>query len=135
MAGFFSLFFGKNTNNANNANNVSNANKAALQEKEKLQKILEEILRASVARKLGYNVTFTTNEAEDAFFRELIKQTMEAKLSPYDFDFEPMGNKSFSVYYKRYAIGRIKLNNNSTAMQILKGLYGVKNVEDLKLEE
>lgn len=80
-------------------------------------------------------MTFTTNEDEDAFFRELIKQTLEAKLNPYKFDFEPMGNKSFSVYYDRYAIGRIKLNNKSTSMQILKGLYGVKNIEDLQPEE
>lgn len=132
MAGFFSLFFGKNTNNANN---VSNANKVALQEKQKLQKILEDILRASVARKLGYGVTFTTNEAEDAFFRELIKQTMEAKLSPYNFDFEPMGSKAFNVLYDRYYIGKIKLNNEYTYMQILKGLHTIKNIEDLKPEE
>lgn len=100
-----------------------------------LQDIVVRILTRSITRKMGLNVTFETTDEEDAFFRELVKQTTEAKLNPLMFYFEPMSDKSFYVQYGSYPIGRIKLKGNKTHMQILKELYGVKEEYDLTLEE
>lgn len=100
-----------------------------------LQDIVVRILTRSITRKMGLGVTFETTDEEDAFFRELVKQTTEANLNAPMFYFEPMSNKSFSVQYGSYPIGRIKLKGNKTHMQILKGLMGVKEEYDLTLEE
>lgn len=99
-----------------------------------LQDIVVHILARSVTRKMGLGVTFETTDDEDAFFRELVQQASDAKLNPNLFYFEPMSNKSFSVSYNSYPIGRIKLKGRKTYMQILKGLYGVKEEYDLSLE-
>lgn len=100
----------------------------------RLQDIVVKILTKSVSRKLGIGATFETTDEEDAFFRELVKQTEEARLNPGLFYFEPMSNKSFSVSYGSYPIGKIKLKGRTSHMQILKGLYDVKKVNDLPLE-
>ena len=121
--GIFSFIFG------------NNVDKVKVQEKQKIQKILKDILDTSVKKKLGNNIEFKINEAENNFFSELIKQTIETKLSPYKFYFEPMGSKAFNVWYDSYYIGKIKLNNKSTYMQVLKGLHVIKNIEDLEPEE
>lgn len=100
-----------------------------------LQKIVIQILTKSITKKLGLGVTFETTDEEDAFFRELVRQTIEVKLNPNLFYFEPMSDKSFSVEYQSYPIGRIKLRGRKTHMQILKGIYGVKSFDNLPLQE
>ena len=100
-----------------------------------LQKIVVQILTKSITRKMGIGVTFETTDEEDAFFRELVKQTIEAKLNPDLFYFEPMSDKSFSVQYQNYPIGKIKLTGRKTHMQILKGLYEIKSFDNLPLQE
>ncbi len=102
---------------------------------DQLQDIVIYILTRSVRKKLGLNVTFETTEKEDAFFRELVEQTAEAKLNPFAFYFEPMSNKSFSVMYGSYPIGKIKLKGQKTYMQILSGLYTIKELHDLSLDD
>ena len=44
---------------------------------EELQKIVIQILTRSITRKMGIGVVFETSDDEDAFFRELVRQTME----------------------------------------------------------
>lgn len=100
-----------------------------------LQDVTIRILTRSITKKLGSGILFETTSEEDIFFAELVKQTYKAKLNPNLFYFEPMSNKSFSVSYKRYPIGKIKLNGRKTHMQILKGLQGVKRFDGLTLEE
>lgn len=100
-----------------------------------LQDIVVHILEKSITRKMGLNVIFETTNEEDAFFKELVKQSYEVKLNPLMFYFEPMSNKSFSVWYNSYPIGKIKLRGNKTYIQIFKGLSGVKEENYLSLEE
>ena len=102
---------------------------------EELQKMVIQILTKSVTRKSGLGVTFVTSDDEDAFFRELVRQAIEAKLNPCSFYFEPLSDKSFSVSYSNYPIGRIKLNGRKTHMQVLKGLHGVDEFCNLTLAE
>lgn len=102
---------------------------------EKLKKIVVYILTRSITRKLGMGVTFETSDEEDAFFRELVRQAIEAKLNPYCFYFQPMSNKEFSVYYESYPIGRIKLNGRKTHMQVSVGLMESMRLDDMPLEE
>lgn len=104
-------------------------------EQQPANEIYLNVLRDSVARKLGDNISFETTETEDAFFLEVIKMAMAEKLNPHYFDFEPLSNKGFSVYYRGYYIGKIKLRGRSTYMQLLKGLYTNKTIENLSLEE
>ena len=100
-----------------------------------LQDMVVRILTRSITKKLGLNVTFETTDEEDCFFRELIRQAIDAKLNPMMFYFEPMSNKSFSVYYTSYPIGKIKLKGRKTYMQILKGLYNIEEKFDLSLDD
>ncbi|MCX4352030.1 MAG: hypothetical protein OSJ60_10360 [Lachnospiraceae bacterium] len=100
-----------------------------------LQNILVNILTKSVHRKMGGGVTFETSNDEDKFFRELIKNTLEVNLNPDYFYFEPMSNRSFSIYYQNFPIGSIKLYGRKTYMQILDGLYGINVLHDLPLNE
>lgn len=93
---------------------------------EELQKIVVQILTRSVTRKMGLGVTFETTDNEDDFFRELVRQTVEAKLNPNLFYFEPMSNKSFSVYYQSYYIGKVKLRGKNQFIQVL-GVRGAIN--------
>lgn len=102
---------------------------------EELQKIVVQILTKSITRKMGLGITFETSDDEDVFFRELVRHALDTRLNPNCFYFEPMSNKSFSVSYSGYPIGKIKLNGRKTYMQILKGLSGVKCFDDLSLEE
>lgn len=95
-----------------------------------LQAKVIEILTRSISRKRGGGITFNTSDEEDLFFRNLVKATIDAKLNPDNFYFEPMSNKSFSIHYLSYPVGKIKLQGKKTWMQILKGLYGVKVVEE-----
>lgn len=106
-----------------------------MKQDKKLQKIVIQILTESITEKMGFGVTFETSDEEDAFFRELVKCAICAKLNPNCFYFEPMSNRSFSVSYSGYPIGRIKLKGRKTYMQVLKGLSGVKEYHDLRLEE
>lgn len=100
-----------------------------------LQNILVNILTKSIRRKMGGGVTFETSNDEDKFFRELIKYTLEVNLNPNYFYFEPMSNRSFSIYYQNFPIGSIKLYGRKTYMQILDGLYDVNVLHDLPLNE
>jgi hypothetical protein len=84
---------------------------------------------------MGGGVTFETSNDEDKFFRELIKNTLEVNLNPDYFYFEPMSNRSFSIYYQNFPIGSIKLYGRKTYMQILDGLYGINVLHDLPLNE
>ena len=127
---------------------------------QQLQNIVAQILVKSVTRKLGLCVrrqtrrlpqfpreggrtppnqgkqaAFETTNEEDAFFKELVKQTMEAELNPLLFYYEPMSNKSFSIQYNRYPIGKIKLKGRTTYMQILEGLTDVEEICNSSLEE
>ena len=104
-------------------------------QKHKLQKTVTSILTGSISRKLGTGAKIEITDKENAFFKELVKQTEEAKLNPYSFYFEPMSDKSFSVRYGSYPIGKIKLNEKGSYIQVLKGLNGVKSFENLSLEE
>lgn len=106
-----------------------------LQQLQQLQQWVELILTRSVGRKLGPNKVFTTTDEEDAFFREVVRLALESKLNPSSFYFEPMSNKSFHVQYGGYPIGRIKLNGRTSHMQILKGMNGVKTLDNLTIEE
>lgn len=72
---------------------------------------------------------------EDAFFKEVLKQAKKAKLNPSLLSFKPMSDKSFSVNYGSYPIGKIKLNGKGTYMQLLIGLQDVKVLSDLSLKE
>ena len=103
-------------------------------ETQRLQDTLISILTKNVTRKLGSGVNFETSDDEDTFFREVIKETVNAKLNPDLLCFEPMSNKSFSVQYSHYPIGKIKLNGRKTYMQVLTGLNGIKELSDLPLE-
>lgn len=100
---------------------------------EDLQKIVTQILTRSITRKMGLNVTFETTNEENSFFRELVKQTIEAKLNPQLYYFEPMSNKSFSVYYQSYYIGKIKLRGREQHIQIL-GVRGAIHVFSISSE-
>ena len=100
-----------------------------------LQNILIDILTRSVKRKMGGGVAFETSDDEDKFFRELILNALENNLEPKNFYFEPMSNKSFSIYYQDLPIGRIKLYGKKTYMQILNGLLEVNKLYDLSLDE
>lgn len=91
-----------------------------------LQNMVVRILTRSVARKKGLGVTFETSDEEDAFFRELVRQAIEAELNPNLFYFEPMSNKAFSVYYQDCYVGKIKLNGRKRYMQVL-GVRGAIN--------
>ena len=102
---------------------------------QQLQDLVVRILTRSIKRKMGLGVPFETTDEEDTFFRELVKQTTGAKLNPLMFYFEPMSNKSFSIQYNSYPIGRIKINGKKSSMQVLKGLNGVKHFENLSLDE
>lgn len=102
---------------------------------EDIQKTVIQILTQSVTRKMGIGISFQTNDTEDEFFRELVKKAIEVQLNPKLFCFEPMSNGSFSVSYGNYPIGKIKLNGSKTYMQVLKGLTGIKEFENLSLEE
>jgi len=93
---------------------------------EELQKIVIQILTRSVTRKMGLGVTFETTDDEDAFFRELVRQTIESKLNPNLFYFEPMSNKSFSIYYRSYYVGKVKLRGKNQFIQVL-GVRGAIN--------
>ncbi len=93
---------------------------------EELQKIVIQILTRSITRKMGIGVVFETSDDEDAFFRELVRQTMEEKLNPYLFYFEPLSNKSFSIYYQSYYIGKVKLRGKNQFIQVL-GVRGAIN--------
>lgn len=104
-------------------------------ETQRLQDIMISILSKSVGKKLGPDIVFETSDEEDAFFREVIKETMIAKLNPNLLYLEPMSDKSFSVQYNLYPIGKIKLSGKETYMQVLSGMYGVKELSDLSLEE
>lgn len=105
------------------------------QKEQELQQWAELILARSVRRKMGFGKSYETTNEENTFFREVVKLALESKLNPNAFYFEPMSNKSFSVHYGNYPIGRIKLNGRKTHMQVLKGLSGVKEYHDLMLEE
>lgn len=105
------------------------------QEEQELQQWVELILTRSIRRKMGFGKAYETTADEDIFFREVVKLTLESKLNPNAFYFEPMSNRSFSVSYSGYPIGRIKLKGRRTYMQVLKGLFGVKEYHDLRLEE
>ena len=102
---------------------------------EDLQNIVLEILTTSVTRKMGIGVTFETSDEEDAFFRVLVNDVLVAKLNPHLLYLEPMSNKSFSVHFQDYPIGRIKLSGRKTYIQVLKGMGGAKQYYDLTLEE
>ena len=92
---------------------------------EQLQDIVARILKKGFAKKAGFNIVTEATNDENAFFVELIKQALEAKLDPLLFDFEPMSTKSFSVRYNNIYVGRIEIREYSY-MQILTGLFGVK---------
>lgn len=115
-------------------NNILFQKASAKSETQVLQDILISILSKSVARKMGSGVNFETSDDEDVFFREVIKETVNAKLNPDLLYFEPMSNKSFSVQYSHYPIGKIKLNGKKTYMQVLSGLNGIKELSDLPVE-
>lgn len=131
--GIFNFFKKRSKTSANN--NVISQKAFMNSETQKLQDMLISILAKSVAKKLGPGVSFETSNDEDAFFREVIKETVDAKLNPRLLYFEPMSNKSFSVQYGSYAIGKIKLSGRKTYMQVLSGLYGVDDLSDLSLED
>lgn len=101
---------------------------------QQLEKTTASILTRSFSRKKGTNASWETTDDENAFFRELIRQTEEAKLDPNSFYFEPMSDEGFSVRYASYPIGKIKLRGKTSYMQVLKGLSGVKDFDNLPLE-
>lgn len=101
----------------------------------KLQSLVDEILNSSVIRKKGLGAVIETSAEENFFFRELVKYFLQENLQPRAIYLEPMSNQSFSVQYAGYPIGRIKIRGKSTYMQILKGLYGVKELSDCPLTE
>lgn len=94
--------------------------------KEELQKIVILILAKSIRRKMGEGAVFETSDDEDAFFRELVRQTIEENLNPSLFYFEPISNKSFSVWYQSYYVGKIKLRGKNQFIQVL-GVRGAIN--------
>ncbi len=100
-----------------------------------LQNILINILTKSVKRKMGGGVAFETSDDEDKFFRKLILNALENNLEPKNFYFEPMSNKSFSIHYQDFPIGRIKLHGRKTYMQIINEPFGVNKLYDLSLDE
>lgn len=101
---------------------------------EQLQNIVIQILTRSVTRKMGCGVTFETSDEEDAFFRDLVKHTLDAKLNPNCFYFEPMSNKSFSVYYQGYYVGKVKLRGRNQFIQVL-GVRGAINSFSISSED
>ncbi|KSV60306.1 hypothetical protein [Acetivibrio ethanolgignens] len=122
--------------------NYDEVNVALDQTKIKLsadEKILQgkvvDILTKSLLRKRGYGVYMKTSENEDYFFRELVKNIENSGLKSALLYLEPMSDKSFSVHYDGYQIGRIKLSGNKTRMQVLVGLHGMKLYENLTVEE
>ncbi len=100
-----------------------------------LQNILVNILTKSICSKIGGDAVFETSSNEDKFFRELIKNTLEASLNPNYFYFESMPGRSFSIYYQNFPTGSLKLYGRKTYMQILDGFYGVNALRDLPLNE
>ncbi len=100
-----------------------------------LQITTDTIITKSILRKLGNNASLRPTEEEETFFMELVKRIEEAKLNPNELYFEPMSNKSFSVRYGSYPIGRINLKRKSTYMQVLIGLQDVEVLTDLSLKE
>lgn len=104
-------------------------------ELKEIEDLLSHIITRGVSTKIGADQVFETTDEEDIFFKHLIQKTIEAKLDPLQLAFEPMSNKSFSVSYQRYPVGKIKLRGRITYMQILKGLFGIKDLENQPLEE
>lgn len=78
------------------------------------------------------NKVFQVNEKEEEFFGELhLKLSNEQNHRIVLFR---MSDGTLSAEYKRYPIGKVKLQGRKFWIQTLKGLYGVKTFEgDLDL--
>lgn len=130
--GFFSNLF-----NFNKKNDVSTSSQENTIEKQvdSILNLTMSILERSIVYKLGSETDFKILEDEKIFFTEVVKQVIDANLGPKYLHFYPMSVKDFYVYYSDYPIGRIKLRGRKTHILILKGLYSIKQYENLSLEE
>lgn len=70
---------------------------------------------------------FQVNEREEEFFAELHSKLSEKQ--NYGIILFRMSDGALSAEYKRYPIGKIKLQGRNFWIQTLKGLYGVKTFE------
>lgn len=70
---------------------------------------------------------FQVNELEEEFFGELYSKLSDEQNRK--IILSRMSDGTLSVEYKRYPIGKVKLQGRKFWIQILKGLYGVKVFE------